>query len=60
MGQMVPYWMLRADHFSPLPWLCVRAVLALFLIFAVLGLFQAPIPLDATAKPWIGPNAPRG
>jgi uncharacterized membrane protein YphA (DoxX/SURF4 family) len=48
----------RADYFSPFAWLCVRLVLALFLIFAVLGLFQAPIPLNATAKPWIGPNAP--
>lgn len=55
---MFPYRMPRADNFSPLAWLCVRAVLALVLIFAVIGLFQAPIPLDATQKPWIGPNAP--
>ena len=48
----------RSDYFSPFAWLCVRLVLALLLIFAVLGLFQAPIPLDATQKPWIGPNAP--
>ncbi len=58
MGQMFPYQMPRADYFSPFAWLCVRLVLALLLIFAVLGLFQAPIPLDATQKPWIGPNAP--
>jgi len=50
--------MTRADYFSSLAWLCVRLVLAMFLIFAVIGLFQAPIPTDATAKPWIGPNAP--
>ena len=50
--------MTRAGHFSSFAWLCVRLVLALFLIFAVIGLFQAPIPANATNKPWIGPNAP--
>lgn len=48
----------RADYFSSFAWLCVRLVLALVLVFAVLGLFQAPIPANATNKPWIGPNAP--
>ena len=48
----------RTDYFTSLAWLCVRLVLALVLIFAVIGLFQAPIPPEATAKPWIGPNAP--
>ena len=48
----------RADYFSPFAWLCVRLVLALLLLFAVVGLFQASIPPDATNKPWIGPNAP--
>jgi uncharacterized membrane protein YphA (DoxX/SURF4 family) len=48
----------RPDYFSSFAWLCVRLVLALVLIFAVVGLFQAPVPADATNKPWIGPNAP--
>jgi thiosulfate dehydrogenase [quinone] large subunit len=50
--------MTRADYFSSFAWLCVRVVLALLLIFAVIGIFQAPIPPEATNKPWIGPNAP--
>jgi uncharacterized membrane protein YphA (DoxX/SURF4 family) len=50
--------MARSDYFSSFAWLCVRLVLALVLIFATIGLFQVPIPADATAKPWIGPNAP--
>ena len=50
--------MARSDYFSSFAWLCVRLVLALVLIFAVVGLFQAPVPADATNKPWIGPNAP--
>jgi thiosulfate dehydrogenase [quinone] large subunit len=48
----------RADYLSSFAWLCVRLVLALVLIFAVVGLFQSPVPADATNKPWIGPNAP--
>jgi uncharacterized membrane protein YphA (DoxX/SURF4 family) len=55
---MFPLAMARADFFSSFAWLCVRLVLALVLIFAVIGLFQAPVPADATNKPWIGPNAP--
>jgi uncharacterized membrane protein YphA (DoxX/SURF4 family) len=50
--------MARSDYFSSFAWLCVRLVLALVLIFATIGLFQVPIPADATAKPWIGSNAP--
>ncbi|MCA1660302.1 MAG: hypothetical protein LC642_07180 [Verrucomicrobiaceae bacterium] len=50
--------MARPDYFSSFAWLCVRLVLALVLIFAVVGLFQAPVPAAATNKPWIGPNAP--
>ena len=48
----------RADYLSSLGWFLVRFVLALFLIFAVIGLFQAPVPATGTNKPWIGPAAP--
>ena len=50
--------MQRTDHSLALAWMCVRLVLALVLVFAIVGLFQAAIPPGATNKPWIAPNAP--
>ena len=50
--------MQRTDYSVALAWLCVRLVLALILVFAVVGLFQAAVPAGATNKPWISPDAP--
>jgi uncharacterized membrane protein YphA (DoxX/SURF4 family) len=55
---MVRSGVTRADHLSSLAWFCARLVIALMLVFAIVGLFQAPIAAGATAKPWIGPDQP--